>query len=685
MKKSGIVQPGDWKSKRKTSINANDSVSVATSILEGRLLENNDEFHGARGTTSEKALRKDGKVTDKQDFESRCIADSVGLKDTTGTYWAVSSHHMECENRVDSQMDISKTELLDAALVVSTRTDGHDAELIGKSIEVFKVAEHTGSRALFSEKVESIIEEPTSQQPWIGVDDFGKALRRSKRKHRKLEENKVKKVRSSKFKTITTSNNNAMANITTKTTTTTNNRNNSTLQIKNILKKNNKNSDRIKTKEQKSQEELVQVANVKSPMLLNLSKAITRAQDSFNKQNDRNLMFLRNPLHKNEADDNKLVRSNLNSELSEEDSDTSDLSVQSKLSYVSIVSSKSKNSEKADRFDKQHEAKIEEKNCDQNQLQFKQHGNLNNSVIRQSKRLSGEHNNFFEYNNKKDVNIVQKNKKIKIDVEDIETLEKLNSEKLVNKKINNIMRSNNKKQDQNIRINNYKLNNTGVTKNSNRFNKTVNKNNVNKNNNIKKFNNNSLPDKDDETLSQSSQESEGPEAEKRFLKNRLLIYDDIVVTYNRCNNNDEKSLLRTENLSAKPLPETKQNSFVAPLHITNTNLSNITVVDNFTVNDTSETSKIRDNIVSKSDNCYGQQRRTMMNKFMNNVKTSTSLYWKDDLPVNKNINNKSLNMNMFKNSINNKIGNKANNVNKAVNRKSMSITSNVDNYCGKFD
>jgi hypothetical protein len=78
----------------------------------------------------------------------------------------------------------------------------------------------------------------------------------------------------------------------------------------------------------------------------------------------------------------------------------------------------------------------------------------------------------------------------------------------------------------------------------------------------------------------------------------------------------------------------------------------------------------------------GQQRRTMMNKFMNNVKTSTSMYWKDDSPMNKNI-NKSLNMNMSnsasRNLINNKMGKKANNGNKAVNRKSIDKASNVNN------
>jgi hypothetical protein len=84
------------------------------------------------------------------------------------------------------------------------------------------------------------------------------------------------------------------------------------------------------------------------------------------------------------------------------------------------------------------------------------------------------------------IKICQQNKKIKIDIEDIEVLEKMESKKLINKKINNIMRSNNRKQNQNIRINNYK-------KIDNIDSATVNKrNNVNNINNIKKLNNNKL-------------------------------------------------------------------------------------------------------------------------------------------------------------------------------------------------
>jgi hypothetical protein len=47
---------------------------------------------------------------------------------------------------------------------------------------------------------------------------------------------------------------------------------------------------------------------------------------------------------------------------------------------------------------------------------------------------------------------VQNNKKVKIDVNEIEVLEKMDSKKLINRKINNIMNSKNK----NIRLNNFR-------------------------------------------------------------------------------------------------------------------------------------------------------------------------------------------------------------------------------------
>jgi lipopolysaccharide export LptBFGC system permease protein LptF len=48
MKKSGLVQPGDWKSKRKMDMNANDSVLVAASGSTLQLLENNEKFKERR-------------------------------------------------------------------------------------------------------------------------------------------------------------------------------------------------------------------------------------------------------------------------------------------------------------------------------------------------------------------------------------------------------------------------------------------------------------------------------------------------------------------------------------------------------------------------------------------------------------------------------------------------------------
>jgi hypothetical protein len=405
-------------------------------------------------------------------------------------------------------------------------------------------------------------------------------------------------------------------------------------------------------------------------------------------------MTLSDPLHKNEEKVVKqVVKSSLNDELRGVDGESSDSSVNSsasKKSYVSIASSPAKNIKNADIFDKKHELKTAEERRISLQLQLQ--NLIKNSIIRKSKRLSGEQNNFFEFDNKKNVNIIQRNKKVKIDVENIEILEKLNSEKLVNKKINNIMKINNRQQNQNIRINNYKNvdNTNSATRNS--VNK---KNNVNNINNIKKLKNNkSLRKKEDDEFSQSSVESEGSAAEQRFFKNRLLIYDDIVVTYNRLNNNDEKSLLNTQNLSVKPVPDTKQNSFVTPFPIINTKTSNTNVADNVTVDKTSETLEICNHIVNQSDNFAGQQRRTMMNKFMTNVNSSTSMYWKEDLPGrNKTINNKSPNMNSSiksaisnnsknsstRNSIANKRVNRATNVNGIVPRKSMDKTSNVDN------
>jgi hypothetical protein len=105
-------------------------------------------------------------------------------------------------------------------------------------------------------------------------------------------------------------------------------------------------------------------------------------------------------------------------------------------------------------------------------------------------------------------------------------------------------------------------------------------------------------------------------------------------------------------------------------------------VDNVAVDDNNEITEIQDDIVNKFDNCEGQQRRTMMNRFMTNVNSSTSMYWKEDLPMrNKNINNKFLNMNMSnssnKNSMNNNIKNNSI-VNNIVDRKSMDQMRNVN-------
>jgi hypothetical protein len=99
-------------------------------------------------------------------------------------------------------------------------------------------------------------------------------------------------------------------------------------------------------------------------------------------------------------------------------------------------------------------------------------------------------------------------------------------------------------------------------------------------------------------------------------------------------------LLHTQNLSVEPLYDAKQNFFVEPLPITNTNPFNTTVADNVFMNNIVESAQLSNNMVT-SKKLNKQQRRTMMNKFMTNVNSSTSMYWKEDLPGDKNINNKS--------------------------------------------
>jgi hypothetical protein len=86
---------------------------------------------------------------------------------------------------------------------------------------------------------------------------------------------------------------------------------------------------------------------------------------------------------------------------------------------------------------------------------------------------------------------------------------------------------------------------------------------VNNDNNINELNNNnSFRDKDDEELSQSSGESgRSNSSAKRFLKNRLLIYDDIIITYNRITN-DEKSLLNEQQLSVESFLSLNNNTHV---------------------------------------------------------------------------------------------------------------------------
>jgi hypothetical protein len=322
-------------------------------------------------------------------------------------------------------------------------------------------------------------------------------------------------------------------------------------------------------------------------------------------------------------------------------------------------------------------------------LQLQQQKNLiQNSIIRQSKRLSGAQNHFFEFDNKKNVNIIQRNKKIKIDIEDVDVLENLKSEKLVNKKINNIMKNNNNNNNQNIRVNNFRK--VG-TNSANKY--KINKKNVHNNNNIKKFNNNnSFQVKDDDELSQSSGESEGSDAEEKFFKNRLLIYDDIVITYNRLNHDDEKSLLDKQKSFVEPYPATKQNTFVEPLFSSiqnslvepfptaHANLSNATGGDNLKMNNINETVEVGNNMMT-SKKLDEQKRHNAMKKFMANGNNSTSMYWKDD-SIDKTYNNNNRPTNIVNSSkksvISKKITNRSSNINNDLNEKTSNRTNNAD-------
>jgi hypothetical protein len=139
-------------------------------------------------------------------------------------------------------------------------------------------------------------------------------------------------VNNSKVTKITTRNiKKAMANNRTTTKTT---NNTSTLQIKNNINKNNKNLDRIINKEQKSTEEKVHIAEIRSPMLFNLDNAITRAQES---RNICNSTTLSDPLHKNEEKVVKtVVKSSFNDELRGGDGESSDSSVNSGASIKKL-------------------------------------------------------------------------------------------------------------------------------------------------------------------------------------------------------------------------------------------------------------------------------------------------------------------------------------------------------------
>jgi hypothetical protein len=548
------------------------SKTSAEQILIGGKLQKN------QGTKTRHGQRRQQEV--QEDPESCYDELVVGSGRGTAIRLSVSEDDMKVGNQGNLQVESNR--------VGSDRRNEEISKRIGSSLSstlsegfVKDVdAQHNGNTVEVDDSSVMMFEEAKLQQTWNIVGSNGKALRRSNRRQKEKIEKTSKNAKFTRVNKITT-NNKATAN---NKKTTNNNNNYSNLQTNKKIKNKNKKFDRINNKEQIKKNPKEVETSRRSPMLLDLDKAISRAQILKASKEDVLLSESRNPIPKNEEDrtsSRSYSGSNKSGTLEvDSEGEMSVETVGSKKSYASATSSPRINDKKSDIFNEQHAVKIEAEH--RNRLQLQQQNLLKNNVIRQSKRLSGEYSNFFEYDNKRNVNVVQQNKKVKIDIEDIEVLEKMESKKLINKTINNIMKNNNRNNNQNIRLNHFRkvgtnsANKYKINKNNVNNNNKINKNNVNNNNNINKFNNNkSFHDKDEDERSRSSEESDGSDAEKRFLKNRLLIYDDIIITYNRITN-DEKSLLNA-NLSVEPISAFKQNVFVNPLPITNTSPSDKTV------------------------------------------------------------------------------------------------------------
>jgi hypothetical protein len=208
---------------------------VATSTTTSGMLDEKDNFHTAQGTTSEEALKKSGKVSDRLKLESRCVANSMGSSNigAENEYWAVPSNRVGSNGDTGNQLEASKTELLDLVLMTTVRADNWNARLIENTTEMVADAEHGNSSESTCAKVDIVIQKSDLQQEWNVVGSDGKALRRSKRKVREIIKKKID-TKNLLRKITTQQNKNAMAN---NLITTTTKNNESTLQNTYILKK----------------------------------------------------------------------------------------------------------------------------------------------------------------------------------------------------------------------------------------------------------------------------------------------------------------------------------------------------------------------------------------------------------------------------------------------------------------
>jgi hypothetical protein len=307
MNKSKTVQLGNIKSKTKVNMEARETLLVVTSEISSGPSDKKDNLHNSQRTTD--ALSGLGIPETQQgfqkDLESCGVASSTLPGLAVGSYWAVLNNRVESEEHRNNRVDSVKMENLDCSLQNSKRSDISVDEQIEDKMEMVKHAEHNVNLATIDEAAIVLVNQAKLQHEWNVVGSDGKALRLSRRK-REEKSGSYKKAKRILIKGVT-NRNNAVANITTTTITTKNN--NSILQNKYILK-NNKNLDRITNKERKSTEAKANIVEQRSPMLFNLDKAITRAQESMNSCKSTTLS---DPLHKNEEKVVKtMVKSSIN-------------------------------------------------------------------------------------------------------------------------------------------------------------------------------------------------------------------------------------------------------------------------------------------------------------------------------------------------------------------------------------